>query len=351
MPIVLRGEKNKPATTVELHKAIQLFQQNEKRNNNKGWTIEWIDWTSKKFGKQKWPARIIVETESDYLFLLDKEKEVVAFKNQLQLLLSWQPLIQPLLHEKPERVLAFIDVWPNIKSVVDYLMKHNVTNHFIRSIPVPVHTKFIEKYEAVIASILKQVDPEKYLPGQTGLEQMLSLRTKPHIYTMRWLDPYLSATYMHGMEVTGVTVNWLQQLNWNINEVWLVENETNLYVIPERKHAVAIFSRGYATQSLKEISLLKNATVYYWGDLDEDGFKMLNLMRGYYPHIKSLFMDEETLLQHANEMGVQSKYTTTYLPLLTPAEQAGFNILKHHDGRLEQERIRQDFILQKLISL
>lgn len=38
--IILRGEKNKPATTVDLHKAIKDFQRYEKTNNNKGWTIE-----------------------------------------------------------------------------------------------------------------------------------------------------------------------------------------------------------------------------------------------------------------------------------------------------------------------
>lgn len=351
-PIVLRGEKGKPSTTVDLHKAIQLFQQNEKREGSKGWTIEWTDWTNKKLGKQKWPAQIIVTTESDYLFLLGKEKEADEFKKQLESLLIWQPRIQSFLLEKPEQVLALKEAWKDIQKVIDFLLQTDVSNFYMRNIPVPVHTKFIETHKPAIAAILKSVAPEKYLLRPGSLEQMLSLKTKPHLYPLRWLDTDLSARYMHGMEITGITVEGLQKANWNIDEVWLVENETNLYLIPERKNAVAIFSKGNATHSLKEIPLLKNAALYYWGDLDEEGFKMMHAMRGFYPHIISVCMDSHTLLQHAGEFDKQkATYITTELPLLTPDETAAFNILKHHNGRLEQEKIRQEFMMQKLLSI
>ncbi|MFT4019719.1 MAG: DUF3322 domain-containing protein [Agriterribacter sp.] len=90
--VMLRGEKNKPTTTVDLHKAIALFQKNEKTAQRKGWTIAWEDWSSKKLGKQKWVSTIIVDTEEDYLDLLQKEEEAAAFKSQLQILLDWRRL-------------------------------------------------------------------------------------------------------------------------------------------------------------------------------------------------------------------------------------------------------------------
>lgn len=350
--IVLRGEKNKPGTTVELHKTISLFQQNEKTEHRKGWTIQWEEWNSKRFGKQKWASKIVVDTEEDYIYLLKKEQEVDAFKKQVQTLLKWQPGIQSFLKESPARVLELKSVWNDIQQVVDYLLVNDVSNHYIRSIPVSVHTKFIEAYKSLITSLLKIIHPEKYNGAITNLEQLLSLNLKPHLYPIRWLDKSLSAKYMHGMEVTGVTVDWLKEISWNIHEVWLIENETNLYLIPERKNAIAIFSKGYATHKVKEIPFLQHAKLYYWGDLDEDGYKMLSSMRDFYPSITSVFMDEATLLQHANELGRQeAKYRTISLPLLTEKEQAAFNILKHHNGRLEQERIRQDYMMQQLEAL
>jgi len=348
--VVLRGEKSKPATTVELHRAIALFRQNEKTAQRRGWTIAWEDWSSKKLGKQKWVSTIIVDTEEDYLDLLQKEEEAAAFKSQLQILLDWQPAIQPFLMDKPERVLDLKTVWNDLQKVVDHLLAHDVSDHYIRSIPVPVHTKFIEAYRPILFSLLKAIAPEKYSGSSTTLDELLSLKQKPHLYPIRWLDRTIAEQFMYGMEVTGVTVDWLKQISWDIKEVWLVENETNLYLIPERKNAIAIFSKGKAMYSLKDVPLLTKAKLFYWGDLDEEGYKMLNAMHGYYPNnLQSVFMDETTLLQHSGEMGKQDAvYKTTSLEHLTREEQAAFNILKYHNGRLEQERIRQDYVVEVL---
>lgn len=141
------------------------------------------------------------------------------------------------------------------------------------------------------------------------------------------------------------------QKHWNVAEIWLVENETNLYLLPRRKEALAVFSRGYAMEGLKEIPLFRQTRLFYWGDLDEDGFIMLNRMRWHYPKLKSVFMGESTLINHAAEFDRQPanyKTAANSLDLLTPTEKAAFNILKHHNGRLEQERIRQDYIWKKL---
>lgn len=350
--IVLRGEKNKPRSTADLQQAVFMFQQHEKNGQSRGWKIEWTDWSSRIVGKQKWVSKVIVETEEDFLYLLQKEKESAAFKDQLQALLKWQPGIRNFLAQKPERILNLKGVWNDLQKVVDYLLVHDVTGHYIRSIPVPVHTKFIEGYKPLIHSMLKAIAPERFHSAAQSLEQALGLKSKPLLYTVRWLDKDMSGQLMHGMEFTGVTVEWLQQISWTIDEVWLVENEINLYLIPPRKNAIALFSRGYAMSQLKDIPVFNSAKMYYWGDLDEDGYKMLNGMRAWYPHVISIFMDEHTLVSHAAELVSQGAvYKTGLLPFLIPEEQAALNILKHHNGRLEQERIRQDYIREKLAMI
>lgn len=284
--------------------------------------------------------------------MLQKEKELIDFKNQLATLVHWQPGIRTLLHARPELVLELRNAWAQIQKVVDYLLLHDVSHHYIRSIPVPVHSKFMENHKQVIAAVIRNIIPGKFSAEQITLEQMLNIQPKPQLYTLRWLDPALSERYMHGMEVTGVTVEWLCKLNWDIKEVWLEENETNIYLIPQRKDAIAIFSRGYAMSALGQIPFFNHVQLYYWGDLDEDGFIMLNTMHRYYQNLKSIFMNEQTLLQHAAEFDLQSaKYRATDLNHLTHEERAAFNILKHHNGRLEQERIRQNYIMQQLSEL
>ncbi|MGJ7032422.1 Wadjet anti-phage system protein JetD domain-containing protein [Niabella hirudinis] len=350
-PIDLRGGKQKPATAVELHQAIAQFRSREKTAQTAGWTIHWEDWDSRRLGRQAWPGKIVVEEENDYLYLLQKDREAAVFKLLVEQLLSWQPGIQPFLLANPEKILQLKDDWPGIMRVVDYLLLHDVRNHYIRSIPVPVHTKFIEIHKQTVASLLAMLRPGCYMAGDT-LEQMLELKTKKKLYTLRWLDSGLAAQYMHGIGVAGVSIETLQQVSWRLKEIWLVENETNLYLLPEREGALVIFSKGYAANKIKDVPLFHQADLYYWGDLDEDGYRMLQLMRNQYANLKSIFMDSSTLLAHETEIGGQGHpYKITDLELLTEEERAAFNILKYHGGRLEQEKIRQDFIRNRLLIM
>ncbi|GAB3020726.1 DUF3322 and DUF2220 domain-containing protein [Niabella terrae] len=351
-PFILRGGKSKPRTTVELHTLIAMFQQFEKKAPQKGWTISWEDWSSRILGKQIWASKIVVETEADYLFLLDKEQETAGFKQQLQSLVDWRPEIRGFLLDSPEKVWELKQVWPSIQKVVDYLLANDVSLHYLRSIPVPVHSKFMENHQSVILRILQVLAPERFTAASRSLGETLSVRRKPHIYPVRWLDATLALDLMHGMEVVGITDETMQHVDWNIQEVWLVENETNLYLIPPRKNALAIFSRGYATHRLGNIPFFSRGRLLYWGDLDEDGYEMLNAMREYYPHLQSVFMDENTLRLHVGELGKQNAvYKTSVLPWLTEKERAAYHILKFQNGRLEQERIRQDYIADELLKI
>ena len=51
--VILRGGKQRPATTAALHEAVRYYQSLEKTTDRKGWTIEWESWKSKKLGTQK----------------------------------------------------------------------------------------------------------------------------------------------------------------------------------------------------------------------------------------------------------------------------------------------------------
>src|SRR5690606_31524275 len=111
------------------------------------------------------------------------------------------------------------------KKVVDYLLLHDVSSYYIRSIPVQVHTKFLKDNQRLIIALLKTIRPDRFASPEDDLESLLSLQLKPQLFTIRWLDPKLSREYLYGMEVTGVPVDWLKQLRWPVREVWIVENE------------------------------------------------------------------------------------------------------------------------------
>lgn len=348
-PIVLRGGKNKPDTTVALHEQIRIFQANEKRENKNGWTIEWEEWVSKKLGRQQWPAVVTVTTEDDLLFLLRKEKEILAFNDQLKGLLQWRPAIKDWLANKPALVLELTRSWSGICAVVDYLLLNDVKDHYLRSVPVPVHTKFIEQHKKLIHSILHFLNAERFSSLDVDLEEALLLNRKPFFFTMRWLDDNLARKFTAGMNLFAVPVNYLKNQLWDVERVILVENTTNLYLFPSIPGTLVICSYGKAMYLLKEISFLHKTQLYYWGDLDEDGFDMLNAIRGYYDHIISLFMDDSTITFHQAELTTKPMlYRKKELTLLHPHENRAYQLLLLNNQWLEQERLNQSYVQEGL---
>lgn len=232
--------------------------------------------------------------------------------------------------------------------VVDHLLQHDVTGHYIRSIPLPVHTKFLEKYDRVILSIIRHLSPERLLSetdSSATLESALGMKTKSELFTIRWLDTALAEKYTQGILVLSLPVDTLRAVEWDCSECWIVENETNLYLLPERKQACAVFSRGKALELLRDVNIFHNIRLFYWGDLDEDGFAMLARMRSHYPHLRSFCMDEDTLRLHQNEILEQTRaYKLPQVQGLTDDEAAAFMLLRQRKGRLEQERIQMDIV-------
>jgi len=351
-PIILRGGKNKPANTVELHKQVAIFQKNEKNYGKPGWTIEWEDWSSKKLGNQKWPKQIHVSTEEDLLFLTGRKKHAEDFKLLLANIVAWKPALYSLIQSKPELIHDHSQDWQTIQRVVDFLLRNDTENLYLRSIPVPAHTKFLHNKRGLLLTILKHLQPDKFLPSHIDLEDALRVKRKQFLFPMRLLDAALAKQYMSGIDSFAIAANAIQNNNWEIKKVVLVENETNLYLLPPMQGTLAIFSCGKALHLLKDIELFHTAKSFYWGDLDEEGFKMLNSIKSYYPNLQSLFMDQQTVTLHDNEMHVQPYlYKNGSLEYLSQEEIAAYDLLSARNGRIEQERLHQDYVMERLAAI
>ncbi|EJW98535.1 hypothetical protein EVA_13353 [gut metagenome] len=95
---------------------------------------------------------------------------------------------------------------------------------------------------------------------------------------------------------------------------------------------------------------MQQTPLYYWGDLDAQGFEILSQFRGYFPQTRSLFMDRTTFDRFfENDEGSVSHVAVALH--LTPEEQAGYDLVKEHNWRLEQEKIPQRYVLERLPAL
>ncbi|HVU57223.1 MAG TPA: Wadjet anti-phage system protein JetD domain-containing protein [Puia sp.] len=347
-PIRLRGGKNKPGTTQALHQVIQSFLAYEKKEGRPGWSITWEPWLSRKLGKQRWPADIILSTEEDLLFILHRQEVMVRFRQQLQTLTSWNDRISGWLEIQPSRVLRYQHDWKNICTVIDVLLHQDCSSFYLRNLPVPVHTKFIETHRSTILSLLHYLQPDRFPIEINELEKALGLRKKPLLFSLRWLDKELALQYTAGFELLALTPDDLKKANWEPLEIWLVENETNLYLLPSRKKALAVCSMGYLLHELKDIPFFSHSTIVYWGDLDEDGFIMLGMIRKYYPHAHSVLMDHETVLRHNNEIEIINYRYSKSIEGLKEKEKLGYHSLLEKKGRIEQEKLQQDYVCNYL---
>lgn len=84
---------------------------------------------------------------------------------------------------------------------------------------------------------------------------------------------------------------------------------------------------------------LSECPIFYWGDLDAHGFEILSQLRGLFPHIVSLMMEEETLHTFTDLCVLGPSFSTLSLPHLTQKEHALFVRLAEEKTRLEQEHI------------
>ena len=136
-----------------------------------------------------------------------------------------------------------------------------------------------------------------------------------------------------------------------IKTVFIVENKITGLACPEFPNAIVIFALGYSVDILADIPLLKNATLYCWGDLDTHGFAILSRLRSYYPDTISFLMDEHTLKQFSYLSGTEFKPLETIPDNLTPDELAVFLYLKNTALRLEQERVSFKVLCEYLNKL
>jgi hypothetical protein len=107
--------------------------------------------------------------------------------------------------------------------------------------------------------------------------------------------------------------------------------------------SIVIFGSGYGIENLKNIQWLHNVELFYWGDLDVQGFEILSQFRDYISHTKSILMDEITFEKYfEKDKGTPTKITTTLN--LTEDEQQLYDLLKSNNWRLEQEKIPQEYV-------
>lgn len=161
-------------------------------------------------------------------------------------------------------------------------------------------------------------------------ETRFHLKYDEELIRVRFLDDELSCRYGAGLRDISLPINEFRSLNWEVKSVFIVENKVNFLTFPHHKNAIVIFGHGYGVSSLQNITFLQNALLYYWGDLDAQGFEILSQFRGYFQQVQSILMDSHTFdLFFENDPGMESKVSVDLN--LNSTEQALYQKLKSNN--------------------
>ena len=340
--LVIRGDKSYTKSSLpEFEKEIQQIVSQSKEKKGFGYTLEFQLVKTKFLASQNLPISIYFDTEKDFLKFLDKEKEVELFKSDVEKITNVFPELKEWIIKNPLRVITNQTEWDNILKVCQYFKKNPKPNLYIRELPIKIHTKFIEKNKGVIRELLEILLTEQINSDSKEFEKRFHLKFSEPLIRFKILDKEISQKYFSGIDDIAILVSQFESLNLPIKRVLVVENKTTLYTtltLPKMDETIAIFGSGFSVYNLKGAQWLINVELFYWGDIDVQGFEILSQFRSYFPQTQSMLMDKTTFEKFfENDSGTPTNVSTKLN--LTDGEQQLYEVLKINNWRLEQEKI------------
>ena len=320
-------------------------------NGNFGYTIESEERNTRRWGTQPLVSQIRFDTEQQFVKALGKEREVQRFKQNVATAKARFPALDSWLTAYVRWVVEYADDWEGILKVCEFFLANPRPGVYIRQLPIPVHTKFIQEHSEVLTSMLMTILPEQDRNREgKSFEERFGLKPVEHTIRFRALDPSIVARFALTDERMGLPRDRFRALPAEGICVIITENLMNLECLPAVSNGIGIWGQGRAVELLTRVSWLNRCTVFYWGDIDEHGLQILGGLRSTYPDIRSVMMDLCTLNDLRTLCGKGGKAGAPPKNL-TAEERAAFDEVMKHDLRLEQEKIPLDYSNRKLLSL
>lgn len=213
----------------------------------------------------------------------------------------------------------------------------------IRECVVPgLDTKWAERHSALVKAAKALMDNAHAKP--TGsLRSILGL--KEHNRQTLWLRFHPDdMTGPFGAAMFALRPTDLTQLPATISQVVIVENLAPFEGMPLRTGQVAVFGNGKAIVSmLARAPALQNPglDLVYWGDMDSQGYLILDRARRVVPQMRSWRMDL-TDAQIYSHLGVEEPQKALFsgeTQHLTRPEQDALTWLRQKKLRIEQEKL------------
>lgn len=305
--------------------------------------LQWRECHWRNLGTQRLPDRLQLDTAEDVARCLGEGMQWQKARDRYARLSARWPLLADVLKRHFKMLAEYSDSdFKRLESFLEWIVLHPMSDLYPRQLPIAeFDSKWLESRQGLVKDLvaaLRELDP-----AAVDFYLCCGLRRAPNLIRMRLLDPTLRERTGGVGDITA-PVEEVAALNLPIQCAFIVENIQTGLAFDALPGAVVLMGLGYGVDRLREIQWLQNIEVIYWGDIDTHGLAILSRARAHLPHIRSLLMDETTLLRYRT-LWVQEKqqHAAEVLSNLTEAEQGLYRGLKKHQWgvnvRLEQERI------------
>lgn len=313
---------------------------------DKTYDLEWREVNHRQLGRNQLPVAAIFEQPAAALGFIGRQKQAGAFEVLYSRIAKEFPDLEPWLARKPIIALQQEKSWTGLLAVLAWLRDHPRPDIYIRQLEIPgIDTKFIERHKKLLAELLDIVLPAAAIDhsarGVAGFEQRYGFLSKPAQIRFRLLDPDL---FIAGLSDLQIPADDFARLDPpRVERVFITENDINGLAFPALKKSMVVFGLGYGLERLAASAWLDGKRLFYWGDIDTHGFAMLDRIRHYFPHTRSVLMDLGTLMDHQPLWGNEQTPLHRDLECLNPDEATVYEGLRQNRWaaalRLEQERV------------
>ncbi|MFG0267569.1 MAG: Wadjet anti-phage system protein JetD domain-containing protein [Rhodopirellula sp. JB055] len=184
--------------------------------------------------------------------------------------------------------------------------------------------------------------------GHDQFEPRYGLRyARPH-YMLRVLDEKLQRDLGLPFDELSLPAESIGKLPASDLRVIIVENKVSLLSLPPMRRTLALGGLGNGVTQLSDIAWLSKCEVIYWGDLDADGFRILDRLRAVLLHVESRLMDRSVVEQFAGLATEGNGGVAQAVTHLFESELHCYHHVCQNNLRIEQEHLPSELILKAL---
>jgi hypothetical protein len=350
-PTVLRSEAEgisvfplqipfgRPSTTEDFDSVRRKIEPLARTSN--GWEMEWEEVNTRKWGLQRWPARIVFRTIEDLAAALQLTEELRCFREALVVARNACPALEPWLRAKAHKLPDLHLDWPRLVDICTRFHENPRPLCFPRQLTVSADTKFIKEHAGILRELLDVVLADRVNASGATFEERFHLLTEPPQIRFRFLDSSLRIRNRWPVMDCAIPLLEFETLVLDAPRVLIVENKVVFLCLPHLPDTLAILGNGKAAALLPTSTWMQNADVVYWGDCDQAGYGILSALRARFIATRSVLMDQATWGRW-KALAVPGNADPSARSLhLTPDEFSVLEAVKSGPWMLEQERIPQ----------